>query len=77
MSCSKRLKENFVCIQGYWPNRRGEIDTKSYHLWVGKVDFFLSQNINTNDGIKEVIKAQVTWFEEHAKKNCLMDPIEI
>ena len=75
--CSKRLKENFVCIQAYWANKHGEIDKKCYHLWAGKVDFFLSQNINTNDGMKEIIMAKVTWFEEHSKKNSLMDPIEI
>ena len=77
LNCSKRLSDNFVCIQAYWPNRHGEIDTECHSLWSGKVDFFFSQNIYICAELKEVVMAQVTWFEEHSKRNNLLDPIEI
>jgi len=63
--CSKQTKENFVCIQAYWPNRRGEIDTINITIY-GLENW---TSLNTNDGIKAVITAEVTWFEEYSKKN--------
>ena len=77
LNCSKRLSENFVCVQAYWPNRQGKINTECQTLWTGKLEYFFSQNICIGAELKEVIMAKVQWFEEHTKKNCLLDPIEI
>ena len=77
LNCSKRLSKNFICVQAYWPNRQGEINTECQMLWAGKLDYFFSQNICIGAELKKVIMAKVQWFEEHSKKNCLLDPIEI
>ena len=37
LNCSKRVSENFSCVQAYWPEKTGQISTDCKTLWTGKL----------------------------------------
>ena len=74
---SKHSSENFICIQAYWPESDGTITTECKTLWTGKLEHFFSQKLCASGELKEVTMVKIKWFEEHPKRTCLMEPIEI
>lgn len=77
LNCSKRVSENFICIQAYWPEKTGQISTDCKTLWTGKLEYFFSQRIYISGEPKDVAVVKIKWFEEHSKKSSLIEPLEI
>ena len=75
LNCSKRVSDNFICVQAYWPEKTGQISTDCKTLWTGKLEYFFRIYISGEP--KEVAAVKIKWFKEHSKKSSLIEPLQI